>query len=133
MYDGELVTFPGTCDGAVVRLEVVDGSAPVQPGLEAIESTQAEVDRVVQLVLSHARTRPSESLGVIALGMKHATRIEDALRGALADGVGVGVGDFFDENRAERFFVKNLKRVQGAAQSVLDPGRVLHAQRNDPQ
>ena len=113
MYDGALVTFPGTSDEAVVRLEVVDGSAPVQPGLEAIESTQAEVDRVVELVLSHARTRPGESLGVIALGMKHATRIDDALRVALTDGVDLGVGDFFDEDRTERFFVKNLERVQG--------------------
>jgi len=135
MYDGALVTFPGTSDETVVRLEVVDGSAPVQPGLEAIESTRAEVDRVVQLVLAHARTRPSESLGVIALGMKHATRIEDALRGALADGVGVGVGDFFDENRAERFFVKNLERVQGDERDAIilsigygktPHGRVLH-------
>jgi len=139
MYDGALVTFPGTSDETVVRLEVVDGSAPVQPGLEAIESTQAEVDRVVRLVLSHARTRPGESLGVIALGIKHATRIDDALRTALADGVGNGVGngvgDFFDDDRAERFFVKNLERVQGDERDAIilsigygktPHGRVLH-------
>jgi len=133
MYDGALVTFPGTGDEAVVRLEVVDGSAPVQPGAEAIESTQAEVDRVVRLVLHHARTRPTESLGVIALGIKHATRIQDALRLALVgDG---GVGDFFDEGGAERFFVKNLERVQGDERDAIilsigygktPHGRVLH-------
>ena len=135
MYDGALVTFPGTSDEAVIRLEVVDGSAPVQPGQEAIESTQAEVDRVVQLILTHARTRPGESLGVIALGVKHATRIGDALRIALTDGLGVGVGDFFDEDRAERFFVKNLERVQGDERDAIilsigygktPHGRVLH-------
>ena len=134
MYGGELVTFPGTSDEAVVRLDVVDGLAPVQPGLEAIESTQAEVDRVVQLVLSHARTRPSESLGVIAFGIKHANRIDDALRIALTSG-GVGIGDFFDEDRAERFFVKNLERVQGDERDAIilsigygktPHGRVLH-------
>jgi hypothetical protein len=117
----------------VVRLEVVDGSAPVQPGLEAIESTQAEVDRVVRLVLSHVRTRPSESLGVITLGNKHATRIDDALRRALT-GAG-GVGNFFDEDGAERFFVKNLERVQGDERDAIilsigygktPHGRVLH-------
>ncbi|MBE3074985.1 MAG: DNA helicase, partial [Actinobacteria bacterium] len=133
MYDGGLVTFPGTSDEAVVRLEVVDGSAPVQPGLEAIESTQAEVDRVVQLVLSHARTRPGESLGVIALGIKHAARINEALRVALADAD--GIGDFFDEDGAERFFVKNLDRVQGDERDAVilsigygktPHGRVLH-------
>ncbi|HEY5248643.1 MAG TPA: AAA domain-containing protein [Dermatophilaceae bacterium] len=133
MYDGTLVTFPGTGEETVVGLEVVDGSAPVQPGQEPIESTQAEVDRVVDLVLLHARTRPGESLGVIALGIKHATRIGDALRLALA--AGAGVGDFFDEDRAERFFVKNLERVQGDERDAIivsigygktPHGRVLH-------
>jgi len=135
MYDGTLVTFPGTSDESVLRLEVVDGSAPVQPGLEAIESTQAEVDRVVDLVLTHARTRPRESLGVIALGIKHASRIEDALRVALTHGAELGVGDFFDEDRDERFFVKNLERVQGDERDAIilsigygktPHGRVLH-------
>jgi REase_MTES_1575/AAA domain/Protein of unknown function (DUF4011) len=133
MYSGALVTFPGTSEESVVRLEVVDGSAPVQPGLEAIESTQAEVDRVVRLVLSHARTRPSESLGVIALGLKHATLIDDALRLALT--VAEGVGEFFDQDLAERFFVKNLERVQGDERDAIilsigygktPHGRVLH-------
>ena len=118
---------------AVVRLEVVDGSAPVQPGLEAIESTEAEVDRVVGLVLSHARTRPGESLGVIALGIKHANRINEALRSALIGSE--GLGDFFDEDAVERFFVKNLERVQGDERDAIilsigygktPHGRVLH-------
>ncbi len=133
MYHGTLVTFPGTGEEAVVRLEVVDGSAPVQPGLEAIESTQAEVDRVVKLVLAHARTRPGESLGVIALGIKHADRIDQALRSALIGAE--GLGDFFDEDAAERFFVKNLERVQGDERDAIilsigygktPHGRVLH-------
>jgi REase_MTES_1575/AAA domain/Protein of unknown function (DUF4011) len=133
MYDGTLVTFPGTSEEAVVRLEVVDGSAPVQPGLEAIESTQAEVDRVVKLVLAHARTRPGESLGVIALGIKHANRIDQALRSSLIGAE--GLGDFFDEDAAERFFVKNLERVQGDERDAIivsigygktPHGRVLH-------
>ena len=139
MYGGELVTFPGTGDEAVVRLEVVhgsdgsDGSAPVQSGPEAIESTQAEVDRVVDLVLTHARTRPGESLGVIALGIKHATRIEDAVRLALIGAE--GIADFFDLEGAERFFVKNLERVQGDERDAIilsigygktPHGRMLH-------
>jgi len=133
MYGGTLVTFPGTGDEAVVTLEVVDGSAPVQEGSEGIESTQAEVDRVVRLVLEHARTRPTESLGVIALGIKHATRISDGLRLALVGAE--GVGDFFDEDAPERFFVKNLERVQGDERDAIilsigygktPHGRVLH-------
>ena len=137
MYDGALLTLPGTSDEAVVRHQVVDGSAPVQPGPEAIESTQAEVDRVVQLVLAHARSSPSESLGVIALGFRHAARIEDALRLALTVGHGedLGVGDFFDQDRAERFFVKDIERVQGDERDAIilsigygktPHGRMLH-------
>ncbi len=53
-----------------------------RPGQET--SVAAEVDEVVALVLEHARTRPGESLGVIALGIKHAERIDLALREALA-------------------------------------------------
>ncbi|KRE58894.1 AAA domain-containing protein [Phycicoccus sp. Soil748] len=133
MYDGSLVTFPGRGTDPVVRLEPVDGSGVVQPGEEAIESTEAEVSRVVELVLEHARTRPQESLGVIALGIKHATRLDDALRRALLEAD--GVGDFFDEDRPERFFVKNLERVQGDERDAIilsvgygktPHGRVLH-------
>jgi hypothetical protein len=133
MYGGSLVTFPGTGSDPVVRLESVDGSGVVQPGQEAIESTEAEVDRVVELVLEHARTRPRESLGVIALGIRHANRLDEALRRALAGAD--DVGDFFDEDRAERFFVKNLERVQGDERDAIilsvgygktPHGRVLH-------
>lgn len=135
MYDGSLVTFPGTGTEPVVRLESVEGSGVVQPGEEAIESTEAEVSRVVELVLEHARTRPQESLGVIALGIRHANRIDDALRRALAGDEAAGVGDFFDEDRPERFFVKNLERVQGDERDAVilsvgygktPHGRVLH-------
>jgi hypothetical protein len=34
---------------------------------------------VTDLVIEHARVRPTESLGVIAMGIKHAQRIEMAL------------------------------------------------------
>ena len=54
-----------------------------QDGLAANDGVSAEVTEVVRLILEHARTRPGESLGVIALGVKHAERIDAALRGAL--------------------------------------------------
>lgn len=138
IYDGAMVTFPGATDAteAVVRLDVVDGSAPVRPGLEAIESTKAEVDRVVELVLAQARTHPAESLGVIALGASHASRIGAALRFALSESADPGIADFFDQDRSERFFVKDLERVQGDERDAIivsigygktPHGRVLHS------
>ncbi|HET7475374.1 MAG TPA: AAA domain-containing protein [Dermatophilaceae bacterium] len=133
MYDGSLVTFPGVGGAPVLTLEPVDGVGAVQAGQDAIESTIAEVDRVVELVLDHARTSPQRSLGVIALGIRHAQRVEEALRRALQSAP--DVADFFDDDVAERFFVKNLERVQGDERDRIiltigfgktPHGRVLH-------
>ena len=134
VYEGSLVTFPGTGIDPVVRLVPVEGLGIIGEGDAALESTPTEVDRVVELVLEHARTRPDRSLGVIALGIIHATRVEEALRHALA-GADDAVLAFFDEDRPEPFFVKNLERVQGDERDDIvltvgygktPHGRVLH-------
>ncbi|WP_245963597.1 AAA domain-containing protein [Terracoccus luteus] len=133
MYDGALTTFPGTSLDSAVTFEPVDGQADVVQGQSSIETTDAEVERVVQLVLEHARTRPDESLGVIALGLRHATRLDDAVTAALRSNP--DVADFFDDAAPERFFVKNLERVQGDERDAIilsvgygktRHGRVLH-------
>jgi very-short-patch-repair endonuclease len=118
IYGGALTTFPGVLrDDCLVHVVVAqDGS----PGQDA--SVAAEVSKVVSLVLEHARTRPSESLGVIALGMRHAERIDTALRAALASGsVPPAVEGFFAEDATahEPFFVKNLERVQGDERDAI--------------
>ncbi|MER7073507.1 AAA domain-containing protein [Terrabacter sp. NPDC000476] len=133
VYDGRLTTFPGTSIESAVTFEPVDGQAVVQPGVDTIETTDGEVARVVELVLEHARTRPGESLGVITLGIKHADRIDDAVTAALRTAPDVAA--FFDDTRDERFFVKNLERVQGDERDAIilsigygktPHGRVLH-------
>jgi very-short-patch-repair endonuclease/DNA polymerase III delta prime subunit len=114
IYGGALTTFPGVLRDDCLRHVVVrqDGRA----GQET--SVTAEADRVVELVLEHARTRPRESLGVIALGARHAERIDLALRDAL-EGVEPEVEAFFAEDAAEPFFVKNLERVQGDERDAI--------------
>ncbi|HKB29605.1 MAG TPA: AAA domain-containing protein, partial [Streptosporangiaceae bacterium] len=107
IYGGALTTFPGVFRGDCLR-HVVVAQGP-EPGQEA--SVTAEVHEVVDLILEHARTRPRESLGVIALGIRHAERIDAALRAALADHP--DLEEFFSEDSKEPFFVKNLERVQG--------------------
>ncbi|MDN5767961.1 MAG: AAA domain-containing protein [Humibacillus sp.] len=133
MYDGALTTFPGTSLDSAVTFEAVDGQAEVQPGRDSIDTTDAEVARVVQLVLEHARTRPTESLGVIALGSKHAERLDDAVTEALRSAPDAAA--FFEADTDERFFVKNLERVQGDERDAIilsvgygktPHGRVLH-------
>ncbi|MEO7070370.1 MAG: AAA domain-containing protein, partial [Nostocoides sp.] len=135
VYGGTLVTFPGASSAPVLDLVTVEGEGVMAEGDEGVETTTAEVDKVVELVLAHARTRPTESLGVIALGIKHAQRLEDAVRRAIGRSDAADVADYFDEDAPARFFVKNLERVQGDERDAIilsvgygktPHGRVLH-------
>ena len=135
VYAGSLVTFPGASSAPVLDLVTVDGEGVMAEGDDGVETTTAEVDKVVELVLAHARTRPTESLGVIALGIKHAQRLEDAVRRAVGRSDAADVAGFFDEDAPQRFFVKNLERVQGDERDAIilsvgygktPHGRVLH-------
>jgi very-short-patch-repair endonuclease len=113
IYGGALTTFPGVLRDDCMR-HVVVAQGP-EPGQEV--SVTAEVAQVVELILEHARARPAESLGVIALGIKHADRIDTALRAALA--AHPGLEGFFAEDQPEPFFVKNLERVQGDERDAI--------------
>jgi very-short-patch-repair endonuclease len=113
IYDRSLTTFPGPAGSDCLQHVLVDQEG----GAGQEDSTTAEVQRVVDLILEHASTRPGESLGVIAMGIKHADRIDAALRRALHDRP--ELHPFFDESRAEKFFVKNLERVQGDERDAI--------------
>lgn len=136
VYGGQLVTVPGAVGADVLRLEQVEGTGPVPVGAEAVESTEAEVDRVSDLVIAHARRRPHESLGVITVTRRHAARIQDALRREIAvQPDHATLAGFFADDRPEPFFVKDLERVQGDARDAVvltigfgrtPHGRVLH-------
>ncbi|HEV3295282.1 MAG TPA: ATP-binding protein, partial [Streptosporangiaceae bacterium] len=107
IYDGALTTFPGVIRDDCLR-HVVVSQDPTAAGEAPVAS---EAEAVVGLVLAHARQLPDASLGVIALGIRHAEHIDELLRLALADHP--ELEGFFAEDRAEPFFVKNLERVQG--------------------
>ena len=93
IYGGALTTFPGVARDDVLRHVVAGqdggtaGDARVGARTADAKTTDdgvsAEVTEVVRLILDHARTRPGESLGVIALGVKHAERVDAALRTVL--------------------------------------------------
>jgi hypothetical protein len=118
---------------SVVRLELVaDGTG--RPDAEGgVESVDAEVRRVVDLVLEHARTRPGESLGVLAVTRHHARRIADAMRAELPEHP--DVMDFFMRPRGEPFVVTDLPRCEDTVRDTVilsigfgrtTRGRVLH-------
>jgi very-short-patch-repair endonuclease len=116
IYDRQLVTFPGVAADEPLRFEI----ATWDPS-GATNSPSPEVNLVVDLIIEHARRRPEQSLGVIAMGIKHSTRIEECLRQRLREtpGLEAEIGDFFAEDSEERFFVKNLERVQGDERDAI--------------
>ena len=116
IYDRTLITFPGISGGRVLRYV----PAAWQPGADT-NSPAPEVDAAVDLILEHARARPEESLGVITMGIRHRDRIEERLRQRLRDDPELAgeLAEFFDENRDEPFFVKNLERVQGDERDAI--------------
>jgi very-short-patch-repair endonuclease len=113
LYDYGMTTFPGVGIEDPIRHMYV----PWRPGRPAEEDSAAdEVNAVVKLIAEHARTRPNESLGVIAMGIKHADRIEEMLRRARqTDDIldAFVTGQASPASLAEPILVKNLERVQG--------------------
>ena len=114
LYDFSLTTFPGvTGEDCLSHLLVPFVLGRV--GQE--ESVSDEVAEVVRLVSDHAWLRPEESLGVIAMGIKHANRISEAIRRARIEDE--ALDSFLDERLHEPFFVKNLERVQGDERDAI--------------
>ncbi len=115
IYDRSLTTFPGILGQDCLSHELVQQGEQVA-GQE--DSVTAEVERVVDLVLKHAEERPHESLGVITMGIKHAERIDVRLRDRLSQLPQLHA--YFDDTDGdERFFVKNLERVQGDERDAI--------------
>ena len=114
IYGDRLITFPGA-GGPPALSHVLVPFIPDQDGQEV--SSSAEVRRVVELVLKHATERPSETLGVIAMGINHARRVEAAVEDAWISRPDLEA--FFAQDKNERFFVKNLERVQGDERDAI--------------
>ena len=116
-YGGRIQSLPWAGSflghGSLALDYVADGHGMPDPDSGAVESPDAEVERVVDLVLDHASRKPHESLMVITASPKHAVRVmqavldEAATRPELADFV---IGD-----RPEPFTVSMID--QAVAQS----------------
>ena len=117
IYGGSLTAFPG----AIVDSPISHCLVPFRPitGTTSTRSNPDEVQQVVDLVLEHARETPHETLGVIAFGQHHADNIENALLRRLGDMNDSSLDEFFSETNEERFFVKNIERVQGDERDVI--------------
>ena len=117
IYGGSLTAFPGATVSSPISHQLV----PFRPivGVTGTRSNPDEVERVVELILDHARANPDETLGVIAFGQHHADNIDNALTRRLSELDDPSLDDFFSEQNEERFFVKNIERVQGDERDVI--------------
>jgi very-short-patch-repair endonuclease len=113
LYSGQLTTFPGAWPGDRIEHELV----PSGPHSGPMSSYSPEVDRVVEMVLEHAENRPTESLGVITMGVTHRNRIEELIRLKRRERPDLDV--FFAESEVDPFFVKNLEVVQGDERDAI--------------
>lgn len=112
-YAGKIESFPwaGSFLGhGSLRLDYVEnGSGLPDEQSGAVESVDAEVDRVVELVIEHAATRPKESLMVITASEKHAVRVQQAVLGALSGRA--ELSEFVLSDRTEAFAVSTIEHA----------------------
>ena len=116
IYEDALTAFPGINRDSPIINHLV--SAQPLPGRRHT-SHPDEVGKVVDLIFEHASEYPEESLGVIAFGSDHAENIDNALRSRLREMGNSEFDRFFAEDAQERFFVKNIERVQGDERDVI--------------
>ena len=87
-YGGRIQSLPWAGSflghGSLALEYVANGTGMPDSYTGAVESVDAEVDRVVALVLNHAAKRPRESLMVITASPLHAVRVQQAVLTAVA-------------------------------------------------
>ncbi|MFC0675866.1 hypothetical protein [Brachybacterium hainanense] len=116
------------------RLVLVEnGRGPVTAGSEYVESTEAELRRVTDLVIEHARTRPERSLAVLTLTAEHARRVMERVMSTVS--VVPELRSFFDASAREFFAVLPASQATGIVRDDVivsigfgktPHGRLLH-------
>jgi superfamily I DNA and/or RNA helicase len=116
-YESRLFTFPAAladCPQLGVKLHHVADGVYDRGGKR---DNPREADVVAQLVLAHFTEHPDKTLGVIAFSYAQMDAIENAIERAL--GEQPDLEHFFQGDRLEGFFVKNLETVQGDERDVI--------------
>lgn len=110
-YGGEIVSLPWAGSylgrGSLTVDYVEGGVGTPDPVSGAVESPDAEVARVVTLVVEHAVHRPTESLMVVTASSRHAERVRAAVTVAFAGRSDVAA--FVGRDTAEPFAVLTLE------------------------
>ena len=111
----ELYTFPNaieTSDSLGIKFNYFE---PISNTKENKSIEEAKI--IAQAIMHHAKLNPTLSLGVATLNIKQKNIIEDELyklRNEKPE-----YEDFFDDNKKESFFIKNLESIQGDERDII--------------
>jgi len=112
-YGGRIQSLPWAGSflghGSLAIDYVADGHGMPDSYTGAVESTDAEVARVVDMVLAHAATRSRESLMVITASPLHAVRVQQAVLTAVSSRP--ELNDFIIGDRPEPFAVMTIDQA----------------------
>ncbi len=116
-YGNKLVCPPSPAESNTelgLSFEFVDGTYYRGSG----KSNNPEESRaVMEAVLKHARKRPNESLGVVAMSQSQQVTIQNEAERMRAEYP--ELNSFCSEGKENPFFVKNLETVQGDERDVI--------------
>lgn len=131
-YEGRIRSIPwaGTFLGyPSLSYSFVEGGTGMADEITgAVESPDAEVTRVIELVIDHAIHRPRESLMVITASTRHARRVNQAVYSLAAKRP--ELTSFLTHERGEPFVVTTLEQASGLSRDrvlfSLGFGRTPH-------
>lgn len=119
--------------GSKLSISFADGRGMPAPDANCIESTAAEVEAVVDLILDHGLMNPERSLAVVAPTRVHAQRIRERLKSLVNSSP--ALADFFRADQAEPFTILHPEVLNGQQRDKVifalgyaktPHGRVLH-------
>lgn len=117
IYKNNLITFPSNVDKVPdngVEYEYVRDGFYDKGGKKG---NFIEAKRVAEIVFEHFKTHPNRSIGVIAFGEVQQQAIDTAIRKMRMENQ--MFESFFNEDKEEPFFVKNLENVQGDERDTI--------------
>ncbi|MEG0836184.1 MAG: DEAD/DEAH box helicase, partial [Christensenellaceae bacterium] len=117
IYKNNLITFPSNVD------KVPDNGVEYEYVREGFydrggkKGNVIEARRVAEIVFEHFKKHPNRSIGVIAFGEVQQQAIDTAIRKMRMENQ--MFESFFNEDKEEPFFVKNLENVQGDERDTI--------------
>jgi len=114
IYNNNLITFPSN---VIKSPDIGVEYVYVKNGVYRERSNIEEAKMCLSLVIEHIKKNPNRSLGIIAFSEKQQSVIEETIQRFRSKNM--QYESFFNENKEEPFFVKNLENVQGDERDTI--------------